>query len=136
VESSVFQVYPVELHLAEKFHAYTLPRTTPNSRVKDLPDIALLATLRELDLAKVRDAIRLTFERRQTHPTPDAFVTPPDFWEAPYARLASSNGLPWKTLEAVWTAAKVFLEPALNDGEAIWNPEEWSWHFTHQSDPL
>ncbi len=30
-----FRVYPVETHIAEKLHAYTLPR--PNSRVKDLP---------------------------------------------------------------------------------------------------
>jgi hypothetical protein len=34
-----FRVYPVETHLAEKLHAYTLPRTTPNTRVKDLPDL-------------------------------------------------------------------------------------------------
>ena len=135
VEPSVFRVYPVELHIAEKFHAYTLPRTTPNSRVKDLPDIALLATLRELELTKVRDAIRLTFSKRKTHPLPDAFAGPPDFWESPYARLASSNRLPWKNLEDVWTAGKVFLEPALSDGEAIWNPEEWAWHSTDQSDP-
>jgi nucleotidyltransferase AbiEii toxin of type IV toxin-antitoxin system len=26
------RVYPVETHLAEKLHAYTLPRTTPNTR--------------------------------------------------------------------------------------------------------
>lgn len=135
VESSVFQVYPVELHLAEKFHAYTLPRTTPNSRVKDLPDIALLATLRQLELTKVRDAIRLTFDKRKTHSIPDAFASPPDFWESPYARLASSNRLPWKNLEDVWAAAKVFLEPTLSDGEAIWSPEEWAWHSTDQSDP-
>ena len=38
------RLYPVETHLAEKLHAYTLPRTRPNTRVKDLPDIALLAT--------------------------------------------------------------------------------------------
>jgi hypothetical protein len=38
------RVYPVETHLAEKLHAYTMPRTRLNSRVKDLPDIALIAT--------------------------------------------------------------------------------------------
>ena len=127
VEPTVFQIYPIELHLAEKLHAYTLPRATPNSRVKDLPDIALLATLRELDLASVRDAIRQTFARRRTHPIPDTFAEPPDFWKAPYDRLASSNRLPWKNIEDVWKAAKVFLEPALGDGEGIWNPDEWAW---------
>lgn len=38
------KVYPRESHIAEKLHAYTMPRKTPNSRVKDLPDIALLAS--------------------------------------------------------------------------------------------
>jgi hypothetical protein len=31
-----------EQQFAEKVHAYTLPRKTPNSRVKDLVDILLL----------------------------------------------------------------------------------------------
>lgn len=43
VSAPRFRVYPVETHIAEKLHAYTLPRPRPNSRVKDLPDIALLA---------------------------------------------------------------------------------------------
>lgn len=34
------RVYPVETHLAEKLHAYTMPRARPNSRVKEL-DIAM-----------------------------------------------------------------------------------------------
>jgi hypothetical protein len=34
------RVYPLTAHIAEKVHAYTLPRPRPNSRVKDLPDIA------------------------------------------------------------------------------------------------
>ncbi|MCP4038682.1 MAG: nucleotidyl transferase AbiEii/AbiGii toxin family protein, partial [bacterium] len=38
------RIYPIETHIAEKLHAYTMPRTRANSRVKDLPDIALLAT--------------------------------------------------------------------------------------------
>jgi hypothetical protein len=40
----VLRLYPVVTHLAEKLHAYTLPRARPNTRVKDLPDLALLAT--------------------------------------------------------------------------------------------
>jgi hypothetical protein len=35
-------LYPVETHVAEKLHAYTLPRLTPSTRVKDLPDLAFL----------------------------------------------------------------------------------------------
>lgn len=36
-------IYPLGTHLAEKLHAYTLPREWPNSRMKDLLDIALVA---------------------------------------------------------------------------------------------
>ncbi len=36
------RIYPLETHVAEKLHAYTMPRPRPNSRVRDLPDIALL----------------------------------------------------------------------------------------------
>ena len=38
------RLYPIETHIAEKLHAYTMPRARPNSRVKDLPDLALLAS--------------------------------------------------------------------------------------------
>jgi len=31
------RLYPVETHIAEKLHAYTMPRARPNTRVKDLP---------------------------------------------------------------------------------------------------
>ena len=52
------RVYPVETHVAEKLHAYTLPRARANSRVKDLPDIALLALdIREHDNPKVRQIL-------------------------------------------------------------------------------
>ena len=30
------RLYPVETHIADKLHAYTMPRTRPNTRVKDL----------------------------------------------------------------------------------------------------
>jgi len=35
------RIIPREQQFAEKFHAYTLPRRIPNSRVKDLVDLAL-----------------------------------------------------------------------------------------------
>jgi hypothetical protein len=41
-------LYPIETHIAEKLHAYTMPRVRPNTRVKDLPDIALLATVQPI----------------------------------------------------------------------------------------
>lgn len=43
------RLYPIETHIAEKLHAYTMPRSRPNSRVKDLPDLALLASAQSID---------------------------------------------------------------------------------------
>lgn len=61
------RIYPLETHIAEKLHAYTMPRSRPNSRVKDLPDLALLAMVRELDAGRVSRAIGQTFAYRATH---------------------------------------------------------------------
>jgi len=64
------RLYPIETHIAEKLHAYTMPRARPNSRVKDLPDIALLATAQPLDAKRLRAALEQTFTFRRTHSLP------------------------------------------------------------------
>ncbi|MHB1935000.1 MAG: nucleotidyl transferase AbiEii/AbiGii toxin family protein [Acidobacteriaceae bacterium] len=82
-----------EQQFAEKIHAYTLPRNTPNSRVKDLVDMALLIKDGELDRRKTRDALGLTFERRGTHPLPTILDVPPLDWQTPFQQLAKECGL-------------------------------------------
>lgn len=47
------RIYPRVVHIAEKLHAYTLP-PRENSRVKDLPDLALLAQIGPLDGGALR----------------------------------------------------------------------------------
>ena len=42
IKSPLVQMIPREKQFAEKLHAYTLPRSSANSRVKDLVDLALL----------------------------------------------------------------------------------------------
>ena len=59
------RLYPIETHIAEKLHAYTMPRARPNSRVKDLPDIALLATTQPIDAKRLRAAFDQTFTFRK-----------------------------------------------------------------------
>jgi hypothetical protein len=64
------QLYPIETHIAEKLHAYTLPRARPNSRLKDLPDLALLASVKSLDAKRVpvidgRDHAHIDFVARR-----------------------------------------------------------------------
>lgn len=48
------RICPIETHIAEMLHAYTTPRTRPSSRVKDLPDLALLASAQVIDAHRLR----------------------------------------------------------------------------------
>jgi hypothetical protein len=128
IEPPKLRLYPVETHLAEKLHAYTLPRDRPNSRVKDLPDLALLASIGPLDAARVRRGFAQTFDFRKTHAVPSSLPAPPAAWAQAYARMAEENGLRWRTLEEVTVAAKAFLDPILGGAQvARWQPESWSW---------
>lgn len=123
------RVYPLETHIAEKLHAYSLPRERMNSRVKDLPDLALLASVRALDSVRVRAALALTFSFRRTHPLPPTFADPPAAWEGPYTRMAREHDLPWASLAEVTVAARAFLEPVLRSdaSAAEWDPAAWAW---------
>ncbi len=123
-----FRVYPVETHLAEKLHAYTLPRPRPNSRVKDLPDLALLGTIRELRAGDLLEVLRWTFDLRKTHELPLSLPRPPAEWAPIYLRMAVANRLRWSTLDEVFAAAREFLDPVLEGGEGLWNPQGWLWN--------
>jgi Nucleotidyl transferase AbiEii toxin, Type IV TA system len=121
-------LYPIETHIAEKLHAYTMPRTRPNSRVKDLPDIALLATAQSLDAQRLRQAFEQTFAFRKTHALPTALPAPLPAWTTPYAAMAREDRLVWPTLNDVTKAAKAFLDPVLGGGsDAMWVPKGWRW---------
>ena len=117
------RLYPRELHVAEKLHAYTMPRPRPNGRVKDLPDMGLLARTGSFRMGALREAMDRTFTSRGTHPVPAALPIPSEHWAKPYARLARINRLPWATLEQAHAAASAFLNPALL---ATSSPNEWS----------
>ena len=123
------RVYPVASHLAEKVHAYTLPRATANTRVKDLPDLALLGRAGPRTAREIRSALRQTFEFRRTHPVPSRLPDPPPAWADPYAAMAKEDALPWVSLEAVTAAARAFLDPVLATVEdrARWDPVRASW---------
>ena len=51
-----------EQQFVEKLHAYTLPRTTPHSRVRDLVDMALLIQSGTLQSERVVQALHATFD--------------------------------------------------------------------------
>jgi hypothetical protein len=127
VEAPEVLAYPIELHVAEKLHAYTLPRTRPNSRVKDLPDIALLGTVRPIDSEELRTALQQTFSQRETHLLPRRVPNPPEDWATTYRRMALGNTLPWPDLHSVTEAARAFLDPVLEGRDGKWAPVAWSW---------
>jgi len=112
IESSQVWMIAREQQFAEKIHAYTLPRNTANSRVKDLVDLALLIGSGVLDKQRILDALRLTFERRETHDLPVGLVPPPADWQIPFQALAEECGLP-TDVAVVFAGVQEFLEEVL-----------------------
>jgi len=128
IEPPSILLYPVPSHIAEKLHAYTMPRDRPNSRVKDLPDIALLASVGSLKSEELRGALAQTFSARDTHPLPAIFPEPPDAWTELYAKMAERDGLAWPTIAEVTNVARQFLNPVLSKSQgALWDPQSWTW---------
>ena len=128
VAAPTLRLYPIETHIAEKLHAYTMPRSRPNSRVKDLPDIALLASAQSVEAARVRAALQQTFRFRRTHDLPAALPAPAAAWATPYGAMVREDRLTWPTLADVTRAAQAFLDPVLaGELDAAWNPKTWNW---------
>jgi hypothetical protein len=128
VEPPALRLYPLETHIAEKLHAYTLPRKRPNSRVKDLPDIALLAGVRAIRPELLRAALEQTFDSRKTHPLPPSLPLPSTAWTAPYAHMVEEDELRWGTLADLTAAVQAFLNPILDkSASSEWSPKNWKW---------
>jgi hypothetical protein len=123
----VLRLYPIETHIAEKLHAFTMPRKRPNTRVKDLPDIALLAGIQSLNAERLREALEQTFKHRATHPLPQALPDLPTSWSTSYQAMAHENELAWPTLEQLTTVVSTFLNPVLAGGAGVWHPARWNW---------
>ncbi|MFO1076779.1 MAG: nucleotidyl transferase AbiEii/AbiGii toxin family protein [Planctomycetota bacterium] len=129
IEPARMRLYPIVSHIAEKLHAYSMPRERPNSRIKDLPDLALLASAGEIDAVQLRTALEMTFAFRETHALPRELASPPTEWAEAYRAMASADGLAWPTLEEVHRAARDFLQPVLSTRPSAgrWTPNSWSW---------
>ncbi len=129
IEPARLRLYPVASHIAEKLHAYSMPRVRPNSRIKDLPDLALLASVGAIDAAVLRTALDRTFDFRSTHALPSDVPHPPENWDAPYAAMAEANELCWRTFEVLHQAVQTFLGPVLAKDMTggVWSPTVWRW---------
>jgi hypothetical protein len=118
IGSPLVQTISREQQFAEKPHAYTLPRSTANSRVKDLTDLALLIRSGELVPPRVADALRLTFEGRKTHALPSEVPPPPSDWRGRFRALAEECALP-ADIDAVFTEVRVFFDRLLGGDTRI-----------------
>ncbi len=88
------QMISIEQQLAEKLHAYSLPREQRlNSRVKDLVDMVLLTELRRINADSFKMTIQKVFKARGTHPLPRLLEPPPSEWEPLYKALAGECGV-------------------------------------------
>ena len=94
IPAAKFPTICKEQHFAEKVHAYTIPRPSANSRVRDMIDMVLLITSsQKMYPALVKKAIAATFKRRKTHSLPESLKAPPAEWKQSYAALARECGL-------------------------------------------
>lgn len=93
ISAASFPALSPEQHLAEKIHAYTVPRKTPNTRVRDLVDMVLLIQGGTLDRSLFKEALSAVFDRRKTHPVPETLEPPPEQWSAPFRDLARGCGI-------------------------------------------
>jgi hypothetical protein len=113
IPAAKFPTISKEQHFAEKVHAYTLPRPTANTRVRDMVDLVLLITSTpKLDMPLVKKSIDATFKRRKTHEMPGSLQPPPAEWKQPYAKLALQCGL----AEDLDEAFRVVTEFLRSDG--------------------
>jgi Nucleotidyl transferase AbiEii toxin, Type IV TA system len=113
IASPSLYMIPREQQFAEKLHAYTLPRHgAANTRVRDLVDMVLLIQSGTLTNDKVAEAIRVTFERRKTHASPNALPLPPAQWQKPYEALARECGIS-EQVENAFAVLRIFLKPIL-----------------------
>jgi hypothetical protein len=110
------QMISREQQFAEKLHAYTLPRSSTNSRVKDLIDLALLIRSGGLGPTRTADALLLTFQNRQTHELPAVLVEPPRDWERRFLALAEECQLEGD-MDTVFSSVEEFFGRMMRDRE-------------------
>ena len=59
-----------------------------------------------------------TFEFRTTHPLPNDVSDPPTSWQKPYAQIAKTDELTWRTLDELHRAVRALLRPVLGKNES------------------
>ncbi len=111
IDAVSFPVYPKEQQFAEKLHSYTFPRELRvPSRIEDLLDLSLLIESGMPEARFVLEAVRATFEQRNTHPLPEVLPESPPSWEAGYVEMAETCGVKAKTPFAALKTLREYWE--------------------------
>jgi len=112
----------------------TTPGPSPNSRSKDLYDIALVSMSEPVESSRLRAAFVQTVKARDTHPLPKILPPPPAFWSSSYAADRVGFDLPWGTRHACHQRAADFMAPVLAGVEgSVWEPNLGQWTPSHAS---
>lgn len=126
---ATFPVYPVAQQVAEKLHAYTVPRDVENTRAKDLVDMIWLASMSAFESGALIDAAVATFDRRARHPWPPRLAPPPAAWARQYAVLRRELALDPPTAAAAHAWLVAFLAPVLAETRGLtWDAQAGAWH--------
>ena len=126
---TIHPLISVEQHLAEKLHAYTIPRDSTNSRVRDLPDMGLLL-VEPIEANLLSKRLADLFGRRNTHPPPQSLQDHPAEWAEPYLKLLQQDPhLNWASLADLYERLQAFWNPFLAGQCAHhrWDPKSWAW---------
>ena len=120
--------YSVSQHIAEKLHALVRPRSVETSRIKDLVDILLLASMDTVLYAeRLYAAIKLIFEARgDTIPTKLDQI--PESWNLKFNQFTRKLDLPFSDFDGAVGKAKFFINPILGGLQnGIWDSKGWEW---------
>ena len=133
-----FPIYPIVQHLAEKLHAYTLPRGQENTRVKDLVDLIIIAASETVEADRLFRSVEATFDVRGTHPIPNRLPEPPVSWAKSFTTIAAQAVSPPLTdLQAGYALAAQLWDPFLANHSVhqIWLPGQMRWSASPESLP-
>ena len=128
-----YRAFPLPDHVADKFAAILGSHirgetVTGSSRIKDLVDIALIATTQQISGPALRAAVLAGTAHRGLS-LPDAFAVPDEaVWRRGYPQSAADAPGPTPTFDEAISLACALLNPVLK-GPMIgnWDPAATSW---------
>jgi predicted nucleotidyltransferase component of viral defense system len=127
-EPHSIQVYPIHDHLADKIAAtFKLYGENPSTRVRDLADIAHIASTQSLSLQKLNTALEAVRHSSGSAAYPLEFTVPSD-WKQRYARMQQNDAPHAPSFEEALTKAQALVNPVLSwDGkkEMTWSKGQW-----------